>query len=142
MEYFFHLRSLTGIPSRFSWSCRCSRRTSPYRVAPRWQRRWTWRAGTQWGYWRRSSETWPHNQKLPVEEQIDKRQPVKKKILKTHKRRKVCCYGTLSFGSLLMVLRGRRTLKTRRDLIVLMSLPLLFLLTLKLVLRNTDVQLN
>lgn len=35
--------------------------------------------------------------------------------------------GTFSFGSLLMVLRGRRTLSTRKDLIVLMSLPLLFL---------------
>ena len=38
---------------------------------------------------------------------------------------------TLSLGSLLMVFRGRRTLRTRRDFIVLMSRPLLFLLTLK-----------
>lgn len=43
-----------------------------------------------------------------------------------------CSHGTLSLGSLLIVLRGRRTLKTLRDFIVLMSRPLLFLLTLKL----------
>jgi len=42
-----------------------------------------------------------------------------------------CFHRTLSLGSLLMVLRGRRTLKTRRDFIVLMSRPLVFLLTLK-----------
>lgn len=40
-------------------------------------------------------------------------------------------HHTLSLGSLLIVLRGRRTLKTLRDFIVLMSLPLLFLVTLE-----------
>ena len=38
---------------------------------------------------------------------------------------------TLSLGSLLMVLRGRRTLSTRRDFMVLMSRPLLFLLNME-----------
>lgn len=44
--------------------------------------------------------------------------------------RRVGVCSTLSLGSLLMVLRGRRTLRTLRDLIVLMSRPLLFLSTL------------
>lgn len=46
-------------------------------------------------------------------------------------KRKICTYGTLSLGSRLMVFRGRKTLRTRRDFIVLMSRPLLFLLTVK-----------
>ena len=45
--------------------------------------------------------------------------------------RRVWVCDTLSLGSLLMVLRGRRTLRTLRDLIVLMSRPLLFLSTVK-----------
>lgn len=39
----------------------------------------------------------------------------------------VLSLSTLSFGSLLMVFSGLRTRSTRRDLIVLMSRPLLFL---------------
>lgn len=50
---------------------------------------------------------------------------------KKKKRKTACSHQTLSLGSLLMVLSGRRTRNTRRDFIVLMSRPLLLLLTFK-----------
>lgn len=59
-------KTITGSPSPCPWSCRCSRRTSPWRAGRRWRRRWTWRACRQWGCWRRSSEMSPRSQTPPV----------------------------------------------------------------------------
>lgn len=46
---------------------------------------------------------------------------------------------TFSLGSRLMVLRGRRTRRTLRDLIVLMSLPFVPLCTLKTTVSQTNI---
>lgn len=58
-------KKITGSPSPCPWSCRYSRRTSPWRAARQWRQRWTWRACRRSGCWRRSSETSPRSQTLP-----------------------------------------------------------------------------
>lgn len=58
-------KKITGSPSPCPWSCRCSRRTSPWRAGRRWRQRWTWRACRRSGCWRRSSETSPRSQTPP-----------------------------------------------------------------------------
>lgn len=44
------------------WTHRCSERTSLWKAARRWRRRWTWRGCRRWGCWARSSESSPRSQ--------------------------------------------------------------------------------
>lgn len=211
---------LTGIPFLCPWNCRCSRKTSPWTAARRWQQRWTWRAYRRWGCWRRSSGTSPHSQTPPERQRVPQHRKDattvdhftwhrNSAVVQTHRTqesrirtweipkfqtnsRNATCYTptaegtkglllhpqhkddplwllwtnpgvgsdfyrteggpsglqtesgqqqhpdvdvnikhwpplTLSLGSLLMVFSGLRTRSTRRDLMVFMSRPLLFL---------------